>query len=157
MMNNSCVVTSSKRKTKLTRSFQIFDIHTMLSLTFCLICRSLVLLLLFSEVSSELINNEMISSSDWKVFKIVVNVKVSDRVVEIKSFETISKAQKSKRSWQLMMPKEKLFDLTCVPRYLHEVISFTDINRLMPAIGLNIYSAIGNLSNTVWWIFPFSV
>ena len=135
-------MTSSKRKTKLTRSFQIFDIHTMLSLTFCLICRSLVLLLLllFSEVSSELINNETISSSNWKVFKIVVKVKVSDRVVEIKSFETISKAQKSKRCWQLMMPKEKLFDLTCVPRYLHEVISFTDINRLMPAIGLNIYS-----------------
>ena len=56
-----------------------------------------------------------------------------------------------------MMPKEKLFDLTCVPRYLHEVISFTDINRLMSAIGLNIYSAIGSLSNNFWWIFPFSV
>ena len=39
----------------------------------------------------------IISSSESRVFKIVVNVKVSNRVVEIKSFETISKAQKSKR------------------------------------------------------------
>ena len=73
----------------------------------------------------------IISSSESRVFKIVVNVKVSNRVVEIKSFET-SESPKSQRG-ELTALDVKRSRVTCVPRHLQEVIPFTDINRLTPA------------------------